>query len=99
MILKLLAPAEASGRRRLAPSATAYTETLWPSGAGRGTPAPPANQLPQLHPAVLTLVQALPASDDPASKPKFSEADREAWFDYARATFNLIYTSDGGGSI
>jgi hypothetical protein len=44
-------------------------------------------------------VQALPASDDPASKPKFSEADREAWFDYARATFNLIYTSDGGGSI
>jgi Family of unknown function (DUF5343) len=61
----------------------------------------PANSLPQLHPAVLTLVQALPTSNDPAAKPEFSEADREAWFAYARATFNLIYAlapSDTGGS-
>jgi hypothetical protein len=63
--------------------------------------APPANPLPQLHPAVLTLVQALPTATDPSVKPVFATADRDAWFAYARATFNLIYelpVGDAGGS-
>jgi hypothetical protein len=50
-----------------------------------------------LHPAILTLVQALPPFDDgPFSKPEFPSADREAWFAYAKATFNLIYTLPEG---
>jgi hypothetical protein len=65
------------------------------NGTPPSAPAPPA-PVSGLHPAVLTLVQALPAHTDGASgKPVFSEADREAWFDYARATFNLIYATEG----
>ncbi len=51
------------------------------------------NTLPQLHPAILTLVQALPTANG-TNKPVFSELDRDAWFEYAKATFNLIYTRE-----
>jgi hypothetical protein len=53
-------------------------------------PPPPPGGL-GLHPAILTLVQALPEFDANSGKPRFSGADRKAWFDYAEATFNLIY--------
>lgn len=55
---------------------------------------PPAGGVPDLHPAILTLVQALPKANG-TEKPTFSEAEREAWFEYARATFNLIYDKGG----
>lgn len=65
-------------------------------------PAPVVGTTPQgLHPAVLTLVQALPAFGD-HTKPEFSSAERDAWFAYAKATFNLIYAlpdSDKGSAI
>jgi hypothetical protein len=46
-----------------------------------------------LHPAVVTLVQSLPTFSANDTKPEFPTADREAWFAYAKATFNLIYAS------
>jgi len=49
----------------------------------------PSSEL-SLHPAILTLVQALPSTDE--AKPEFPTSEREAWFAYAKATFNLIYT-------
>ncbi len=55
---------------------------------------------PALHPAIQTLVQALPSFADDGSKPVFPQAERDAWFAYASATFNLIYalpTLDGSG--
>jgi hypothetical protein len=59
-------------------------------------PAPPApDALGGLHPAVLTLVQALPSHTNDGTKPVFTEAEREAWFAYATATFNLIYATEG----
>lgn len=65
------------------------------------TPANVTNTPSGLHPAVLTLVQALPAFAD-GVKPEYSTAEREAWFAYARATFNLIYAlpeGDTGGNV
>lgn len=64
------------------------------------SPAPPATPLAGLHPAILTLVQSLPEFKDHSEKPAFSEANRDAWFAYAKATFNLIYAlpEDGKGS-
>jgi hypothetical protein len=59
-------------------------------------PAPPRDELSKLHPAIVTLVQALPKSTDNGTKPEFSEDEREAWFEYARATFNLIYSKRPG---
>lgn len=64
-----------------------------PPGSEEKPPTPPA-----MHPAITTLVQSLPRFQDFATKPVFSEADREAWFAYAKATFNLIYASEGGPS-
>lgn len=56
-------------------------------GGGNGMP-PPSD----LHPALATLVQALPAATmNGGSKPPFPADERKAWFAYARATFNLIY--------
>jgi hypothetical protein len=69
------------------------------NGSG-ATPPPqpqPSSHLATLHPAVTTLVQSLPGFDGTQRKPEFSAADREAWFAYARATFNLIYALPGGG--
>lgn len=54
-------------------------------------------QQPSMHPAITTLVQALPEFDPSGGKPAFPESEREAWFAYARATFNLIYTNPEGG--
>jgi hypothetical protein len=61
-------------------------------------PAPPSqtNPLSGLHPAIATLVQALPSSTAPTAKAEFSMAEREAWFAYAQATFNLIYSLPEG---
>jgi hypothetical protein len=61
-------------------------------------PPPPSNDF---HPVIRTLVESLPKFEDFGSKPEFSTAEREAWFAYARAMFNLIYTlpeGDTGGS-
>ena len=54
-------------------------------------PLPPADPFAGLHPAVVTIVQSLPQFGAENGKPEFSAADREAWFAYAKATFNLIY--------
>lgn len=61
-------------------------------------PPPPADPFKGLHPAIVTLVQSLPEFKDHSEKPAFAEADREAWFAYAKATFNLIYSQPQGGS-
>lgn len=61
-------------------------------------PTPPANPLGGLHPAIATLVQSLPAFSDFSEKPAFSETERKAWFAYADATFNLIYSGAEGAS-
>jgi len=58
-------------------------------------PAPP-DPLGGLHPAIATLVQSLPSFTDPTDKPEFSTAERNAWFAYAEATFNLIYARPEG---
>jgi hypothetical protein len=47
--------------------------------------------VPTLHPAILTLTESLPEFEEAGVKPEFSAAERKAWFDYAKATFNLIY--------
>ncbi|MBS1881783.1 MAG: hypothetical protein JSS97_02370 [Actinobacteria bacterium] len=59
-------------------------------------PTPPADPLQSLHPAIITLVKSLPEFADPAEKPVFASAERKAWFDYAKATFNLIYSRPDG---
>jgi hypothetical protein len=59
-------------------------------------PSPPADPLESLHPAIITLVKSLPEFADPTEKPEFSTADRDAWFAYAKATFNLIYALPKG---
>lgn len=64
-------------------------------------PATPPNPLADLHPAIVTLVKALPEFESEDEKPTFSEAERKAWFAYAEATFNLIYAlpeGTGGGA-
>lgn len=81
------------GTRRAARSRTpASSET----GTTLDTPPPPVDPFAGLHPAVVTLVQSLPDFDVENGKPEFSTADREAWFAYARATFNLIYALPAG---
>ena len=65
------------------------------------TDPPKTGPADRLHPAVLTLVQALPTFEADEPKPVFASADRAAWFAYATATFNLIYAlpeGDAGGS-
>jgi hypothetical protein len=59
-------------------------------------PPPPPPMVPTLHPAILTLTESLPEFEEAGVKPEFSEADREAWFAYAKATFNLIYALPAG---
>jgi hypothetical protein len=59
-------------------------------------PPPPVNPFAGMHPAIQTLVKALPEFADPADKPEFSTEERKAWFAYAKATFNLIYTRPDG---
>jgi hypothetical protein len=60
-------------------------------------PATRQSQAGDLHPAIVTLVQALPQfGDDATTKPEFSSTDRDAWFAYAKATFNLIYARPEG---
>ncbi len=62
-------------------------------------PPPPANPLSGLHPAILTLVQSLPRFEgDPTDRPEYPTASREAWFAYAKATFDLIYALPQGGT-
>jgi len=61
-------------------------------------PPPPADPYEGLHPAIVTLVKSLPEFEDQSEKPEFAEADRKAWFAYAEATFNLIYSQPQGGS-
>lgn len=73
------------------------------NGSGDGgtrTPETPRDDsgLRGLHPAILTLVKSLPEFETPVEKPEFSTADREAWFAYAKATFNLIYALPDGDS-
>ncbi len=68
--------------------------------SGSAPPPPPDDPTRGLHPAIVTLVQSLPEFDDPTEKPEFPTASREAWFAYAQATFNLIYSlpeNDPGG--
>lgn len=69
-----------------------------PADTPQTVPQPPANHLGGLHPAIVTLVEALPQSSASANgaKPEFSDAEREAWFAYAQATFNLIYALPAG---
>jgi hypothetical protein len=64
--------------------------------AGTSPQSVPATPLTGLHPAVVTLVQALPEFNAENGKPEFSPVDREAWFAYAKATFNLIYALPAG---
>ncbi len=52
-----------------------------------------------LHPAIVTLVQSLPTFDEDGAKPEFPSAERKAWFAYAQATFNLIYTRPEGDAV
>lgn len=59
------------------------------------TPPPPP-MVPTLHPAILTLTESLPEFEEAGVKPEFSTADRKAWFEYAKATFNLIYAYPEG---
>lgn len=69
--------------------------------AMRPSPPAPTDPLASLHPAIVTLVKALPSFGDDGAKPEFPAVDREAWFAYARATFNLIYAlpeGDAGGA-
>lgn len=74
--------------------------TRKPNGNGGGDPTPPtpppSDPMQGLHPAIVTLVQSLPEFEDPSEKPEFSTADRDAWFAYAKATFNLIYSQPQG---
>lgn len=75
-------------------------------GNGNDTPPPPppapVDPMQGMNPAIVTLVKSLPEFEDPAEKPEFSQADRDAWFAYAKATFNLIYSlpqgDPGGGA-
>jgi hypothetical protein len=62
------------------------------SGTDEVRDPPPSDDL---HPAIRTLVEALPSFDG-EGKPDFPNAEREAWFAYARATFNLIYALPDG---
>ncbi len=66
------------------------------AGQSENPPPPPANPLGGLHPAIVTLVQSLPTFGDDGAKPKFSTAQRQTWFAYARATFDLIYDRPEG---
>lgn len=77
---------------------TTRTKTTNDNGnGGSQTPPPPApNPLGELHPAIATLVQSLPKFESATDKPAFSAADRKAWFAYAEATFNLIYSRPEG---
>jgi hypothetical protein len=73
------------------------------AGNPQTPPPPPPNPMAGLHPAIVTLVKSLPEFEDPSEKPAFADADRKAWFAYAEATFNLIYSQsqegfDPGGS-
>lgn len=61
----------------------------------RDTPPSP-DPFKDLHPAIVTMVQSLPAFTDTATKPVFPDAEREAWFAYAKATFDLIYSRPEG---
>jgi hypothetical protein len=61
------------------------------------SPDPLPGQFTGLHPAVVTLVQALPEFSPDSRKPQFSAEERDAWFAYAQATFNLIYALPDGG--
>lgn len=56
----------------------------------------PASTQGALHPAILTLVQNLPRFPEDGTKPVFPDADRKAWFAYAKATFNLIFARPEG---
>lgn len=60
------------------------------SDGGVQPPPSPPEPLAGLHPAIVTLVQHLPPARL-GERPMFRGAERRAWFDYARATFNLIY--------
>lgn len=85
-----------AGGRKAAPRRTARRASTPPPGEPT-TPLAPPDPTAGLHPAVATLVQSLPRFDgDPSSKPTFPSADRDAWFAYARATFNLIYALPDG---
>lgn len=61
-------------------------------------PPPPPNPMAGLHPAIVTLVKSLPEFENHNEKPAFADADRKAWFAYAEATFNLIYSQPQGNS-
>jgi hypothetical protein len=70
-------------------------------GSGGDAPdidPPPPSPTEGLHPAIVTLVGALPGFSDDGSKPEFASVDRSAWFAYAKATFNLIYALPEGDS-
>ena len=87
-----------AGGRRGARRKPAATKSQ--NNAGNSEQSAPAAPFGGLHPAVVTLVQALPSASPEAGKPVFSNAEREAWFAYAKATFNLIYAlpeGDAGG--
>lgn len=89
------APTPPTRKTRRKPKKATKEEELTPP-----PPPPPADPLESLHPAIITLVKSLPEFEDPAEKPVFASADREAWFAYAKATFNLIYSrpdGDAGG--
>jgi hypothetical protein len=80
----------AGGRRKRTPRKS--TGNNGNGEDGLKPPAPPADPLQGLHPAIVTLVKTLPEFENPSEKPEFSMEDRDAWFAYAKATFNLIYS-------
>jgi Family of unknown function (DUF5343) len=59
-----------------------------------GPPAPSGGGRDELHPAIRAMVDALPTVRLGEPKPEFPERERQAWVQYAQATFNLIYASD-----
>ncbi|MDQ2631481.1 MAG: hypothetical protein M3Y75_11020 [Actinomycetota bacterium] len=85
----------AGGRRKRTPR---KASSNGPKAEDPAPPPPPADPYKGLHPAIVTLVQSLPEFKDPTDKPEFPEANRKAWFAYAKATFDLIYSQPQGDS-
>lgn len=70
------------------------------SGGGSGNDAPaapvPPDPMRRMNPAIITLVKSLPEFEDPTEKPEFSQADRDAWFAYAKSHLQLDLLAAAG---
>ena len=96
---KQVRPGAGGRRRRTTTRRGASGSTA--NGTAERLPPPPPDPFKGMHPAIQTLVKALPEFSDDDPKPEFPEAERKAWFAYATATFNLIYDrpeGDTGGN-